>query len=88
MPPASDAGGGRRVGAHRDPGRVIPGGPAVAGLADHGHTAVSDPELPLPDVPLIGEDLLLQAKALADSGAPTEAVEAALEHVAALRGRS
>lgn len=46
---------------------------------------MSDPELPLPDVPLIVEDLLLQAKRLADAGAPTEGIENILEHVAALR---
>lgn len=50
---------------------------------------MSDPELPLPDVPLIVEDLLMQARELAHSGAPTEAIEAILDHVAALReGRS
>ena len=50
---------------------------------------MSEPELLLPDVPLIVEDLLLQARQLADSGAPTEAVRAILDHVAALReGRS
>lgn len=47
--------------------------------------AVSEPELLLPDVPLIVEDLLLQARQLADAGAPTEAVKAILDHVAALR---
>lgn len=52
---------------------------------DHGHPVVSEPELPLPDVPLIVEDLLLQAKRLADAGASTEAIEKILEHVAALR---
>lgn len=40
---------------------------------------------PLRDVPLIVEGLLLEAKQLADSGAPTEAVKAILDHVAALR---
>lgn len=52
---------------------------------DHGDPAVSEPELPLPDVPLIAEDLLKQARRLADSGAPTEAVKAILDHLAALR---
>ena len=52
---------------------------------DGGVPAVSEPELMLPDVPLIVEDLLLQAKRLADSGAPTEAMEKILDHVAALR---
>ena len=37
------------------------------------------------DVPLIVEDLLLQAKRLADAGASTEAIEKILEHVVALR---
>lgn len=42
-------------------------------------------EARLADVPLIVEDLLGQARQLADSGAPTEAVKAILDHVAALR---
>ncbi len=46
---------------------------------------MSEPELPLPDVPIIVEDLLLQAKQLADSGAPTAAIEEILDQVAALR---
>ena len=46
---------------------------------------MSDPELPLPDVPLIVEDLLMKARQLADRGAPTELVEDILDHVAALR---
>jgi hypothetical protein len=46
---------------------------------------VTEPELPLPDVPLIVEDLLLEAKRLAEAGAPTEVIEAILDHVAALR---
>lgn len=37
------------------------------------------------DVPLIVEDFLCQARQLADSGAPTEAVKAVLDHAAALR---
>ena len=45
---------------------------------------VSELELPLPDVPLIAEGLLMQAMQLADSGLLAE-VEAILEHVAALR---
>ena len=52
---------------------------------DHWVAAVSDPETPLPDVLLIVEDLLLQARRLADSGAPTEAVEAILNDMTALR---
>jgi len=51
---------------------------------DHWVAAVSDPETPLPDVLLIVEDLLLQAKRLADAGALTAAAEI-LDHVAALR---
>lgn len=47
--------------------------------------AMSEPELLFTDVPLIVEDLLWQARHLADSGAPTEAVKAILDHVAALR---
>lgn len=46
---------------------------------------MSGPALPLPDVPLIIEDLLLQARKLVDSGALYEAIEAVLDHVAALR---
>ena len=46
---------------------------------------MSDLELPLIDVPLIVEDLLMRARQLAESGAPTEAVVAILDHVAALR---
>ena len=51
---------------------------------DHWVAAVSDPETPLPDVLLIVEALLLQAKRLADAGALTAAAEI-LDHVAALR---
>ena len=46
---------------------------------------MSDPGLPLPDVPLIVEDLLMQASQLADVVALVEAVEEILDHVAALR---
>lgn len=46
---------------------------------------MSEPGLPLADVPLIVEDLLMRARQLADSGAPTEAVVEILDHVAALR---
>ena len=46
---------------------------------------VSDPELPLLDVPLIVEDLLMLARQLAETGAPTEVLEEILNHVAALR---
>lgn len=52
--------------------------------SDHGLAAVS-PELLLPDVPLIVEDLLMQAKRLADAGAPTESIDEILDHIAALR---
>lgn len=46
---------------------------------------VSEQERLLPDVPLIVEGLLLRARVLVDSGAPTDAAEAILGHVAALR---
>lgn len=47
---------------------------------------MTGPELPpLPDVPLVVEDLLVQAKRLADAGGPTEVIERILDHVAALR---
>lgn len=46
---------------------------------------MTEPALPLRDVPLIVEDLLNQARQLADAGAPTEVIEAILDHVAALR---
>lgn len=46
---------------------------------------MSEPELPLPDVPLIVEDLLNKAMQLADSGAPNEVIEEILDHVAALK---
>jgi len=36
-------------------------------------------------LPLILEELLMRAKWLADSGAPTEAIDEILDHVAALR---
>ncbi len=57
---------------------------SLPGVAD-----LREAERPLADVLLIAEDLLLQARGLADSGAPREAVEEILEYVAALReGRS
>lgn len=46
---------------------------------------MTDTALPLPDMPLIVEDLLVRAKRLADAGAPTEAIDEILDHVAALR---
>ena len=52
---------------------------------DHGHPVVSEPELPLPDVPLIAEDLLVQATRLVDAGAPTAVVAEILDQVAVLR---
>ena len=59
------------------------------GMAAHhsptGVAAVREDERPLEDVLLIAEDLLLRARRLADSGAPTEAVEAILNYVTALR---
>jgi hypothetical protein len=47
--------------------------------------AVKDLALPLADVLLIVEDLLMRARQLADSGAPAEVFEAILDDVAALR---
>ena len=46
---------------------------------------MTEPVRPLPDVPLIIEDLLLQARQLADAGAPCEAIDEILDQVAALR---
>ena len=46
---------------------------------------MTDPVLPLPDLPLMIEDLLVRARQLADAGALREAIEAILDHVAALR---
>lgn len=42
-------------------------------------------KLPLPDVPLIVEDLLVRANQMADAGAGREAIDEILDHVAALR---
>ena len=51
--------------------------------------SASEHERPLADVPLIVEDVLVQARMLAESCAPTDAIKAILDHVAALRaGRS
>lgn len=47
--------------------------------------ACEDPEFPVADVPLIVEDLLMRTRALSESGAPTDAIEATLDHVTALR---
>lgn len=63
------------------------------GMAAHdfpaGAAAGGEVERPLADALLIAEDLLLQARRLADSGAPQEAVEEILVYVAAVReGRS
>jgi fatty acid-binding protein DegV len=46
---------------------------------------VSQPQLPLPDVPLIVEDLLTEAKRLADAGADREEIEEILDQVEQLR---
>jgi len=46
---------------------------------------VTGPVLPLPDVPLIIEDLLVRAMQLADAGASREAIEEILDRVAAVR---
>ena len=56
---------------------------------DTGVAVVGEAERLLSDVPLIVEDLLTHAQQLADSRASTQAVQAILDHVAALReGRS
>ena len=46
---------------------------------------MTEPVRPLPDVPLIIEDLLVFAKQLADAGATREAIDEILDHVAALQ---
>ena len=46
---------------------------------------MTEPVLPLPDVPLIIEDLLVRARQLADAGAHRQAIAEILDHVAALR---
>lgn len=46
---------------------------------------MTEPTLPLPDVPLIIEDLLARAKQLADDGEHREAIDEILDRVAALR---
>ena len=46
---------------------------------------MTEPVLPLPDVPLIIDDLLFRAKQLADAGVRREAIEEILDQVAALR---
>lgn len=46
---------------------------------------MTEPVRPLPDVPLIVEDLLVEAKRLAAADGPTSVVAEILDHVAALR---
>ena len=46
---------------------------------------MTEPVLPLPDVPLIIEDLLTHAWQLADAGALPDVIEEILDQVAALR---
>ena len=46
---------------------------------------MTEPVLPLPDVPLMIEDLLVRAKQLADAGAHREAIDEILDQVADLR---
>ena len=46
---------------------------------------MTEPVLPLPDVPLMIEDLLVRARQLADAGAHREAIEEILDRVVALR---
>ena len=50
-----------------------------------GVQAVTAPETCLRDVPLVVEDLLIEAKQLVDAGAPTEVIEEILDQVDALR---
>lgn len=52
---------------------------------DEGVAAVTEPALPLRDVPLIIEDLLTHAWQLADAGALPDVIEEILDQVAALR---
>lgn len=46
---------------------------------------VSEPELPSPDIPLMVEGLLGQARTLVECRAPIETVKAILDHIAVLR---
>jgi fatty acid-binding protein DegV len=46
---------------------------------------VTQPKRPLPDVPLIVEDLLTEAKRLADAGAAPEEIKQILDEVEQLR---
>ncbi|MFZ1913131.1 MAG: hypothetical protein WAU30_12320 [Propionicimonas sp.] len=46
---------------------------------------MTQPQLPLPDVPLIVEDLLTEAKRLADAGAAPQEIEEILDQVQQLR---
>ena len=46
---------------------------------------MTEPVLPLPDVPLIIEDLLVRAKQMADAGSSGKAIDEILDQVAALR---
>jgi hypothetical protein len=50
-----------------------------------GGAEFKEPEFPLADAALIVEDLLLQARTMAESEAPSETIKAILDHVAALR---
>lgn len=59
--------------------------PPDSPITTTGVQAASGPELLLPDVPLIIEDLLMRAKQLADFGAQTAAIAEILDQVAALR---
>lgn len=74
------------VGIHRDPGRGHSGTLAAARV-DHGQgvLAVTEHTLPLPDTPLIIEDLLVRAEQMTDAGAGREAIDELLDQVAALR---
>lgn len=46
---------------------------------------MSEPDLPLPDFPLIVEGLLIEARQVADSGAAPEMIAEILDQVAVLR---
>lgn len=46
---------------------------------------MSQPQLPLPDAPLIVEDLLTEAKRLADAGAAPQEIQETLDQVEQLR---
>lgn len=77
-------GRGRRA-VHRGLGLATEADAELTHAYRSGVSSMTKPVVPLSDVPLIVEDLLLRARQLADCDAPTHAVEAILDHVAALR---